>query len=72
MVVYFGGQNQVQKFRFEYEDDEKEFKLEGEMGDSLGAHSGPVRGVTLSNNDYLMATYSFDSIKVWEIDFNSQ
>jgi len=47
------------------------FKLEGEIGHQLGAHQSAIRGVVLSNNDYSMATYSFDSIHVWGIDFNA-
>jgi len=25
----------------------------------------------MSGNDYLMATFSFDSVKVWQIDFSA-
>lgn len=31
----------------------------------------PIRGVSISENDGIMATHSFDSVKIWKIDFMS-
>jgi len=47
------------------QENEQPFKASNQIGSSLGCHAGPVRGVVISSNDYLMATYSFDSVKVW-------
>ena len=48
------------------------FKQSTLVGEQLGCHAGPVRGVVISGNDYLMATFSFDSVKVWQINFSAQ
>lgn len=34
----------------------------------LTSHKQPVRGVSMSANDSLFATNSFDSVKVWQVD----
>ena len=30
-----------------------------------------MRGVALSQNDYLLATFSFDCVNLWQIDFSA-
>lgn len=43
----------------------------GGAASTHGCHAGPIRGVTLSGNDYMMVTHSFDSLNVWSLDFNA-
>jgi hypothetical protein len=43
-------------------------KVFGEME----SHKFPIRGVQIADNDGIMATHSFDSVKVWKIDFMAQ
>jgi hypothetical protein len=38
----------------------------------LESHKLPLRGVQISENDGILATYSFDSVKIWKIDFMAQ
>ena len=38
----------------------------------LDSHKLPIRSVQISENDGLMTTCSFDSVKVWKIDFMAQ
>ena len=38
----------------------------------IESHKLPIRGVQMSENDGILATYSFDSVKVWKIDFMAQ
>jgi hypothetical protein len=37
----------------------------------LEGHKMAIRNVVISENDRMMATSSFDSVKVWSIDFSS-
>lgn len=65
--------NQILSYDVDLKSDEQ-FKLKSTIGGSEsthGCHAGPIRGVTLSGNDYLMVTHSFDSINVWSLDFNA-
>ena len=68
-------QNLVIAYTFEYkEDGDKKFKQTQKLGGPGGAngcHAGPIRGVTISQNDYMMVTNSFDSVSVWQLDFNA-
>ena len=38
----------------------------------LDSHKLPLRGVQISENDGILATHSFDSVKIWKIDFMAQ
>ena len=38
----------------------------------MESHKLPIRSVVLSENDGLMATSSFDCVKLWAVDFSSQ
>ena len=38
----------------------------------IESHKLPIRGVQMSENDGILATYSFDSVKVWKSDFMAQ
>jgi len=59
--------NQIFKYKYDLKSEEQDncYQLENKVGGSIGSHQGPIRGVVLANNDYMMASYSFDSIKVW-------
>lgn len=46
-------------------------KLNKVYGD-IESHKLAIRNVQISENDGLMATASFDSVKIWQIDFSSQ
>lgn len=74
LSFYLQGTNCLHKYKGDLSADDEggQFKLESTVGESLGCHAGPIRGVVLSNNDYLMASYSFDSVQVWRVDFHSQ
>lgn len=37
----------------------------------LESHKQAIRNVVISENDGLLATSSFDSVKLWAIDFSS-
>lgn len=50
---------------------DSELKLEKTYGE-LESHKLAIRGVQISENDGIMATSSFDSVKIWNIDFSSQ
>jgi hypothetical protein len=41
------------------------------LGD-LSSHKLAIRNICISDNDRLIATSSFDSVKVWQVDFSSQ
>ncbi len=43
-------------------------KIFGEME----SHKLPIRGITIAENDGILATHSFDSVKIWKIDFMAQ
>lgn len=62
-------------YTFEHkEDNDKKFKMAqklGGAGGTNGCHAGPIRGVSISQNDYMMVTSSFDSVSVWQLDFNA-
>jgi hypothetical protein len=61
-------------FDYKSKDIENNFTKSQSLGgsnSSNGCHSGPIRGVTISGNDYIMATHSFDCINIWSLDFNA-
>jgi hypothetical protein len=35
----------------------------------LDCHKLPIRGIQMAENDGILATHSFDSVKIWKIDF---
>jgi U3 small nucleolar RNA-associated protein 12 len=70
IYLAIGNKNQVLKVRFDMKKEDNQFKQQLSIGKTFGCHSGPVRGVVVSQNDYMMATYSFDSVMVWQIDFS--
>lgn len=43
-------------------------KVFGEME----SHKLAIRGVQIAENDGILATHSFDSVKIWKIDFMAQ
>lgn len=53
--------------KYEYKD--SEFTALPRVGNG---HAGPVRGVSLSQNDYMMVTQSFDQVNVWALDYNAK
>lgn len=65
--------NQVLRYKYDMasEEEENQFKLSKQLGSTIGCHHGPIRGVVIANNDYLLVTYSFDSINVWQVEFNA-
>ena len=46
---------------------EKKHSVNQAFGE-LTNHKQPVRGVSMSANDSMFATNSFDSVKVWSVD----
>ena len=74
LILSVASSNQLFRYKFDMkaEDEENAFTLQNKIGSTIGCHQGPIRGVVISGNDYLMATYSFDSVKLWQIDFNAQ
>ena len=67
IILSVASSNQIYRYKFDMksEDEANMFKLTNKVGPGIGCHTGPIRGVVISGNDYLMATYSFDSIKLW-------
>ena len=63
--------NQIYSYKHDYslkkaEASEPELKkIYGE----LESHRLPIRGVQISENDGIIATNSFDSVKIWKVDF---
>ena len=35
----------------------------------LDCNKLPIRGIQMAENDGILATHSFDSVKIWKIDF---
>jgi WD40 repeat protein len=52
---------------YHYSITEEASKQLGVIGE-LHTHETPIRGVTLSPDDSLFATFSFDCLKVWSVD----
>ena len=68
IYLSMGSLNQIFQYKLDLKGGESK-KVKAIGGDHC--HAGPIRGVVISNNDYLMASFSFDSVKLWSIDFNS-
>jgi hypothetical protein len=66
--------NQINEYVYDLGSSKKENllpELNKIFGD-IDSHKLPIRGVVMAENDGLMATNSFDSVKIWKIDFMAQ
>ena len=68
--------NQVVQYRYEptKKVGEKELnvpEIEKVFG-AMESHKLPIRGVQIAENDGILATHSFDCVKIWKIDFSAQ
>ena len=74
LILSVASSNQLFRYKFamKTEGEEDAFTVQNKIRSTIGCHQGPIRGVVISGNDYLMATYSFYSINLWQIDFNVQ
>ena len=54
--------NQILKYQVDLKSEEHA-KQVAKIGE--GCHQGAIRGIAMANNDYMMATHSFDSVNVW-------
>jgi len=65
--------NQIHQYKYEINQasEEKEMPAKEKVYGELESHKLPIRGVQISENDGIMTTHSFDSVKIWKIDFMS-
>jgi hypothetical protein len=63
--------NQVFQYKYDLSLKKKEAAapiIEKVFGE-LQSHKLPIRGVQVAENDGIIATHSFDCVKVWKVDF---
>jgi hypothetical protein len=67
--------NQIHQYKYELNQPKtEEVKMpdQEKIFGELESHKLPLRGVQISDNDGILATHSFDSVKIWKIDFMAQ
>jgi len=63
--------NVVHQYSFDLKNKEQEQpKLMKILGE-LETHKQAIRNIQISQNDRLLVTTSFDSVKVWQVDFSA-